>query len=377
MKSTKKLFALLMCVFLLFSSFLGSISVAADGAGMVKRRVLIMSAPYDVGPITQNNTLAIQNAFTKSNATIDGIGYKYMIYSYVNNQEGHSTTTFLNAITTYLENADSNDISYVYICSHGAPNGELGINGASNPDRLSLSALKQRLDTIQGKIVLMIDACYSGNAIANSRDTNSTNELTATEEKSNFAQMMVDEFLGERTRNGEFLGSQKYSVLCSCLSTEESYTFSLNSSDPLGPSILIASYAWARVLGYDFLTDTYSSSFPNDSSGDAVISPSELITATNNYLSSYARPGCTQHAAFYFPNNMTSVFYKNYMIGDVNLDKQITLADTLKLTQYLSGSTTLTGTALLLADTDQDGDIDLDDRQELQNYIAGIVTYIQ
>lgn len=373
MKNFMKTLAFIASTCLLFASSLVCIPAVATGSEVVKRRVLIMSAPYDAGPISRNNSFAMRAAFTSNNTTILGNDYKYEVHSYVNNQAGHSTVTFLNVITNILGDSDDNDISYVYINAHGATNGELAINGAASDDKLSLSALRQCLNTIDGKIVLMIDSCHSGNAVASGRNATENNERV--EENIDIAHTMLNSFFGTDTRSGEFLGSQKFCVLCSCLPEEGSYVCPIDEDDISGETIMTATYAWARVLGYDYLTGVYISSFPDDSLGDGVINPAELIDATNDYIADYSRPGYIQHAAFYMHNKMTSIFYKNYMTGDVNMDKQITSADTLKLSQYLAGTATLSTTALLLADTNQDGVVNMSDKLEMQSYFAEIATF--
>lgn len=113
-----------------------------------------------------------------------------------------------------------------------------------------------------------------------------------------------------------------------------------------------------------------------------IVNPTDLSIYTGSLISQYALtsmyhqeyPGMTQTMAYYAHNQMTSIFYKNYMTGDVNLDKQVTMADALKLSQYLAGLTALDSRAQLLADTNQNGIVNSADFDELRYFLSGIST---
>lgn len=122
--------------------------------------------------------------------------------------------------------------------------------------------------------------------------------------------------------------------------------------------------------------------------------PSAIFTKPNTivYLTAYPdagymlKPGTMKHnsnntvqiskwrcfcAMPYSNDTITAQFY---MVGDVDLDGYITIADSLAALRHYTGQITLTGDALLAADVDGDNDVDNDDAQYIADYCAGTIT---
>ncbi len=78
-----------------------------------------------------------------------------------------SQEEFESAVRSCFSSADSNDVSLVFLSSHGSRigNGSLVLIGENGEEYLSFSELAECLKKVPGKIVVIIDACYSGKAI--------------------------------------------------------------------------------------------------------------------------------------------------------------------------------------------------------------------
>ena len=61
------------------------------------------------------------------------------------------------------------------------------------------------------------------------------------------------------------------------------------------------------------------------------------------------------------------------LIGDVDLDGCVSIADVVTLERYLSGKAQLTAQSFANADTDHSGKVDTDDSQKILKYLAGII----
>lgn len=321
----------------------------------VTKRALVMSAPYTdhVSSLTtQGFASAISRWCPSSNVTV-----------FSNNALGHSNATFLQEITTVLGNADEDDLSYVYIHCHGDEyTGSLSINGL-NQQVLSLSTLKNTLDTIDGKIVLFIDACYSGLAIEPfTRGQNITIE-----------QKMINDFFGEETRSGEFAGSSKYTVFCSCSWYEGAAAVNIQNQ-----SIGLGTYCWAYALGYNINSNVNLSNFPADTNLDNIITKNELHdyaqALIDYFYATHSEMQEEQHFASYSLNTMNSPFYQNYRLGDVDQDNQIDMADILSIRKYLANMISFTTYQVKLADCDGNGSVNMADTLEIQKFLAGVPT---
>ena len=78
-----------------------------------------------------------------------------------------SQEEFESAVRSCFSSADSNDVSLLFLSSHGSRSGtgSLVLIGENGEEYLSFSELAECLKKVPGKIVVIIDACYSGKAI--------------------------------------------------------------------------------------------------------------------------------------------------------------------------------------------------------------------
>ena len=64
---------------------------------------------------------------------------------------------------------------------------------------------------------------------------------------------------------------------------------------------------------------------------------------------------------------------KDYLLGDVNGDGQVTVVDATLIQKYIAGLVTLSDTQKAAADVNNDGSVSIVDVTQLQTYIAGLI----
>lgn len=150
------------------------------------------------------------------------------------------------------------DVSYIYFTCHGSSSGKIYIG--SDGGYYTPSELRTLLDTyVKGDIVLMIDCCYSGNAIQSS-----------SKEEVDFADIFMEEFLAADetsdgdTKSGE-LAAERYHVICSSTKNEVSY----------GGSSSVATRYWEFGCGWDEVNGV-STSLKADANSDKKVTMAEL-----------------------------------------------------------------------------------------------------
>ena len=359
MKKVVKFISLVMSIIILI---LPCISVSASENPVVKRG-LVMNAPYDEQASKEKNNIGMTHAFE-----YNGISTT----SFVNDNSSQSTSYFLSQISNTLGYADSNDVSYVYINCHGNDNGDLFVNGQNYMPEgtyenrvLKLADLKSMLDTINGDIVLFIDACYSGNAIEeNPLYTSASVDTTESTEAVDYSQLLINKFFGFDSENsinsGEFIDT-KYTVFCSSLATEPT----MNASD-----FSFAAYSWAMGGGYYIITDKVASQKYADVNSDGIVTAKELFDYSKQQIAIMTSD--SQTACYYSGQYFESIYFSDYRLGDVNMDYLINGQDDLLLRKYIVGLVEFTEQQIALGDLDGDGDVDGQDSLLLQKYIIDL-----
>lgn len=179
-----------------------------------------------------------------------------------------SKETAKQAIRSALAGADGDDVSYVYLNGHGGIlNNQyciaLSPNSTSASSVLSASELRSLLDGIPGTKVVILESCFSGNAIGKGGDS--------------FAQGFVDEFTagGALSKSGELAGSNYY-VMCSTVGSAQSVSF--YNSKMLGKKNFsggIFTYGLAKGAGWDIVSKK-SVAAAADANKDKLVTLEEL-----------------------------------------------------------------------------------------------------
>ncbi len=195
---------------------------AAPSTGSVRRRAVLIAgsdAPEDGSMLGDSyvfghQALAARNAFAQS--TFGGSGGIETV-SFIFNQK--SGKDILLSLKNALREADDDDVSYVYISCHGAePAADsdkyfmlMGTDYKGGTGWVEAGELRDALDQVRGKIVVMTECCYGGRVIGKNAS------LAAAEAFLNaFAKKRVSSKTGE-------LATEKYQVLCAASQDQLSF----------------------------------------------------------------------------------------------------------------------------------------------------------
>lgn len=125
----------------------------------------------------------------------------------------------LNLINSSFTNTNDNSVSIFYYSGHGLNNGSLILHDKSV---ISPSQLANALNKLNGKVIVIIDACYSGGLISKSLDSKSM--AKSDENYKNFSNNFISAFRDINTfsKSGELISS-KFHVITSSAKNELSY----------------------------------------------------------------------------------------------------------------------------------------------------------
>lgn len=134
-------------------------------------------------------------------------------------KNGVSTSTLVNstrakvlsAIERTFSAATERDISYVYITCHGGIDARNVYNiYLSGDGAVTAAQLRQALEGIPGRVVVMLGACQSGSVISKGAPVQDG------------AALFLRQFMGPASKAGE-LKDGKFVVLCACKGSEKGY----------------------------------------------------------------------------------------------------------------------------------------------------------
>lgn len=170
-------------------------------------------------PVRRALAIGTPSSLIWAGNNLDSIGNMYANTSFL----GESSITpyvyrdqDIDQITNLFEetfkDTTDNDVSYIYITCHSDNNDRIYL--ANNDQYITTETLKQLCDSwIKGSIVIMLDTCYSGQAISASGNEN----------VETFAENLIDIFDSSAVPASGELASNRYYVLCSSASWEESW----------------------------------------------------------------------------------------------------------------------------------------------------------
>ena len=256
------------------------------------RALLIGNSNYRYGTVLPNHkygALALQNVLTKSVKDQYQTTYKTDL----------TASQILSAISSTFSGATSKDVSLFFYGGHGNsgnPRGSLlGIDSAI----VSPAQLRDALLKVPGKVIVLLDSCYSGSYISND---GSKETVTASE----YNKAVIDAFSGYTieadpddemsSKNGE-LRQSKFIVLTAALAYEESWNFTTLGYSAFAKALL-------NGLGCSWYGGVFNGNIPCDSNKDGIASLSEckkyVYTNANKLLSDY-----THNPSKYFQHCMS------------------------------------------------------------------------
>ena len=208
-----------------------------------------------------------------------------------------SQEEFEGAVKSCFSSADSNDVSLVFVSSHGSwiGAGSLVLIGENEEEYLTFSELAECLKKVPGKIVVIIDACYSGKAIHEENGVGATE----TGPDPGFNEAVIRAFAeADPASNAGELRDSKFYVMTASADNE----FSWCCED-------YSYFSWHFCQGA--LGDK-----PADADGNGVLSMKELFDyvyerAKGPYYRDYGNgyyETCYQHAQMYPENSSYALF---------------------------------------------------------------------
>ena len=204
-----------------------------------------------------------------------------------------SDSRMINAIRTTFADADANDVSLFYYSGHGANSPDTAFHGAlvgTLHTYLSVERLKEELDAIPGKKIVIIDSCHSGQMIGKS-----AGEPVSSAELSAFNSLVVNAFASDTTvvmkadaapiadedevfselplliaRGENDLANSGYYVITAAHSTEQSVSmgYDSNGDNKAEKYFGLFTYALCHGSGWNVATDATISALYADRDGN-------------------------------------------------------------------------------------------------------------
>lgn len=170
-----------------------------------------------------------------------------------------SRSELLAQIRSTFINATAQDVSLLYITSHGFHSGGMSFLELSDGSTLSMRDLERELRRVSGTVVVMIDSCASGGAIG------------AYSDRIAFARGVTGAFSGAGIRGS------KYKVIASAGLDEDSFRIAFNEHASSGTMATVFARALCDGAGWDIDRGTRGT-MGADKNYDGAITLGELQT---------------------------------------------------------------------------------------------------
>ena len=258
----------------------------------VKYRALLIGQTYAGSSSELHATLNDRNAVGSVLSSMTATPYA------ITKKSDLSGSGILSAINGVFSAATENDVSLLYYSGHGLysdNNSFLGALCGFPQGLVTPTDLRNTLDKIPGKKIVIIDACHSGNMIGK---TISGVRLTEKAINEKITSSFINAFSSTSKSN---LATGNYYVLVAAHSTQTSVEVSTSG----GKNVGIFTYYFCGGAGYNELTQSYLSSLPADANGDKSITLSEMYGFVRSNVSS----GGFQQQAQVYPSGSSFVLF--------------------------------------------------------------------
>lgn len=218
--------------------------------------------------------------------------------------ENLSPEEMLSAISETFADAREADLSLLYYSGHGLSSSEPGKNGAfvgiDYESYLTPGELRQALDYIPGRKIVLVDACYSG-ALIDSLEEDTVSASAASEEAGG------DGILAEAA---DTIAAAEAAVMAFVSAFSDVYASALSGgSAPRSYFVLASSRAdeksWESDWGGLFTQALAASSTSADMNGDEVVSLQECYKYTMNAVSDTVTEKGLKQSVQVSPENCT------------------------------------------------------------------------
>lgn len=183
-----------------------------------------------------------------------------------------TASTIKSSIASAFSGAQSTDVSLFYYSGHGVSTS--GSLVGTNRTYLSFSELRKALDKIPGDKIVILDSCYSGNAI-----NKSEGEVTEADMEA-YVNAAMEAFSNDAVEKSGELASGRYYVMTACRKDQESLTVSID-----GGYVGLFTYCFEQACGWDELNSSRLS-MSADSNGDKKITLNEAYNKTSALVKS-------------------------------------------------------------------------------------------
>lgn len=189
----------------------------------------------------------------------------------------------LGAITDTFSSAAEEDVSLFYYSGHGVSSDDSSqqgaLLGADNEGNITATQLRNALDQIAGRKIVIIDACYSGSVLSENRALFSNSAKSSITETDQPAESFVDSFISAFSRKKRSnLASDGYYVLTAAAADEESY------ENQVGDRIMgLFTYNLVLGCGYDAYNEC-SATLLADGNDNGVLTLQEIFQYTRKSL---------------------------------------------------------------------------------------------
>lgn len=185
-----------------------------------------------------------------------------------------TASTIKSSIASAFSGAQSTDVSLFYYSGHGVSTS--GSLVGTNSTYLSFSELRKALDKIPGDKIVILDSCYSGNAI----NKGSESEVTEADMEA-YVNAAMEAFSNDEIEKSGELASGRYYVMTACRKDQTSLSVSSNSGKYVG----LFTYCFEQACGWDELNNRRLN-MSADSNGDKKITLNEAYNKTSALVKS-------------------------------------------------------------------------------------------
>ena len=216
-------------------------------------------------------------------------------------------STILNRIDTFAQGTTSESVTLFYYSGHGQASSSSANKGALvtvDDKTITFKELAAALSKINGRVIVILDSCYSGAAINKSASADSVLDSINAEAIDAFSGYDLEtgaKVQGEKV--GE-LKKEKFIVITASAKNQESFALSKPGYDKSGYAQSAFTAAFVKGMGCVYPYGAYRGETPADKNNDNKITLKEIYT----YAAAWANywtydTGNAQRAQYYGPDD--------------------------------------------------------------------------
>ncbi len=187
-----------------------------------------------------------------------------------------TASTIKSSIASAFSGAQSTDVSLFYYSGHGVSTS--GSLVGTNSTYLSFSELRKALDKIPGDKIVILDSCYSGNAINKSEGEATEADMEA------YVNAAMEAFSNEAMSKSGELAAGRYYVMTACRKTQTSASITKYSGESYG----LFTNCFEQACGWDELNSSRLS-MSADANGDGKVTLSEAYNKTDALVKQFKK----------------------------------------------------------------------------------------